>query len=274
MGSANPGNSMGSSIDAVLAGLVQRLPSVLVALALLLLGWLIARLLRAVAVRGAGYIGVLMQRRSGGASPEGMQATSRTLGALVFWTVLLVFLALASDILGLGTLSGLLAKLLDYLPTLAAGLLIVAAGFLLSRLVGELAWSATPGLESSQRVALRRLAQVATLVAALVVGADQMGIRVTWVALLLLMTLATILGGAAVAMSLGARNYVANLIGAFYLRQAFQVGQSVRASGFQGRILDLTATSLVLEIDEGRVVIPARVYLDEPVVLLAEPGDG
>ena len=274
MGSAGLGESIRSSLETALADLVQHLPAVLAALALLLLGWLVAHLLRAIAVRGVGYVVGLLRRRAGGTAADGMQATTRTLGALVFWAVLLLFFAIASDILGLGALTGLLARLLDYLPTLAAGLLIVAAGFLVSRLVGEVVFSATPRLESAQRAALRRLAQFSTLMTALLVGADQMGIHVTWIAVLVLMVLATVLGGAAVAMSLGARTFVANLIGGFYVKQAFRVGQAVRVAGYQGRILDLTATSLVLEIGEGRVVIPARVYLDEPMVLVAESADG
>jgi len=83
-----------------------------------------------------------------------------------------------------------------------------------------------------------------------------------------------VLGGVTIAVSLGARGYVANLIGAHYLRQAFQVGQRVRVGGFDGRILDVTATSLVLETAEGRVALPGRVYHDEPIVLVTRGNDG
>jgi small-conductance mechanosensitive channel len=75
-------------------------------------------------------------------------------------------------------------------------------------------------------------------------------------------------------VSLGARSYVANLIGAHYLRQAFEVGQRVRVSGFEGRIVEVSATSLVLETQEGRVALPGRVYHDEPIVLLSGEGHG
>ena len=42
-------------------------------------------------------------------------------------------------------------------------------------------------------------------------------------------------------------------------------------SGHQGRILDITATGLVLETSEGRVTLPGRVYNDQPILVL--PGN-
>ena len=129
-------------------------------------------------------------------------------------------------------------------------------------------------LEPAQRNALARLAQGGTLVAAILVGADQIGIRVTWIAILAAVVIAAVLGGVTIAVSLGARGYVANLIGAHYLRQAFQVGQRVRVAGFEGRIVEVSATSLVLEAKEGRVALPGRVYHDEPIVLLTGENHG
>ena len=71
----------------------------------------------------------------------------------------------------------------------------------------------------------------------------------------------------ALALSLGARTYVANLIGGHHLRHSFSVGQTVRMGGFEGRILDLTPVAVVLETEEGRVTLPAKVYGEEAIVL-------
>jgi hypothetical protein len=51
------------------------------------------------------------------------------------------------------------------------------------------------------------------------VGAAQIGIRVTWIVVLVIVVVASVLGGALIAVSLGARSYVSNLIGARHLRQ-------------------------------------------------------
>jgi len=150
----------------------------------------------------------------------------------------------------------------------------MVAGTLLARFVGDLVAATATRLAPAQRNALARLAQGATLVTALLVGADQMGVKVTWLAIFAAILVASLLGGVMISASLGARGYVANVIGAHYLRQAFRVGERVRVAGFEGRILEVTPTSLVLESAEGRVSLPGRLYHDEPIVLLPGQGDG
>jgi small-conductance mechanosensitive channel len=103
----------------------------------------------------------------------------------------------------------------------------------------------------------------------MLVGADQVGLKVTWVAILAAVIVASVMGGVAIAVSLGARAYVANLLGAFYLRQALQPGQRVRVAGHEGRIVDVTATSLVLETADGRVLLPGSCYHDDAIVVFA-----
>ncbi len=171
--------------------------------------------------------------------------------------------------LGLQYFTDWLARLLDHLPALAAGLLIVVAGYVLSGFVGDLVQATATRLAPPQRRALSRLARGRTLAVALLVGADQIGLKVTWLAILAAVIVASVLGGVTLAVSLGARGYVANLIGALYLRQAFQIGQRVRVAGFEGRIVEVTATSLVLETSDGRMLLPGARLHDEPIVLCA-----
>lgn len=266
--------SVTSATSALFERLAAHLPSLVGAILLLAAGWLLARLLRVLAVRGMRLAETLIERMAG---PSRLKVgrSANVLGTIVYWVVLLFFVTAATHVLGLQTFTDWLERLLDYLPTLAAGLLIVVAGYVLAGFVADLVLATATRLQSAQRTALARLAQGATLVAAILVGADQIGIRVTWVAILAAVVIAAVLGGVTIAVSLGARGYVANLIGAHYLRQAFQVGQRVRVAGFEGRIVEVSATSLVLEAKEGRVALPGRVYHDEPIVLLTgENGHG
>jgi small-conductance mechanosensitive channel len=269
----NFGDSVTGATRALLERLAAHLPNLIGALLLLAAGWLLARLMRVLAVRGMQLAETLIERLAG---PQRIRVgrSANVLGTIVYWVVLLFFVTAATHVLGLQTFTDWLARLLDYLPTLTAGLLIVIAGYVLASFVADLVAATATRLQPAQRNALARLAQGATLVAAILVGADQIGIKVTWIAILVAVVVASVLGGVTIAVSLGARGYVANLIGAHYLRQAFLVGQRVRVHGFEGRIVEVSATSLVLETKEGRVALPGRVYHDEPIVLITGNGDG
>lgn len=260
--------ALSRATTATVDGLLAQLPQLLGAVALLLVGWLLARLLRLATRRAAALIDSLITR-STGQSRWRVGRSATVLGTVVYWVVLLFFATAATQTLGLQTFTDWLARLLEHLPALAAGLLIVAAGYLFSGFVGDLVQATASAAAAPQRRAMGRLAQGATLMVALLVGADQIGLKVTWVAILAAVLVASVMGGVALALSLGARGYVANLIGAHYLRQALQPGQRVRVAGHEGRIVEVTATSLVLETDDGRVLLPGRLYHDEAVVVFA-----
>ena len=76
------------------------------------------------------------------------------------------------------------------------------------------------------------------------------------------------LGAAALAFGLGAHNTVSNIIAAHYVRKAYRVGDSVRIGKQQGRIIEITQIAVLLDTDEGRVMVPTRQFNEEVSVLL------
>ena len=194
---------------------------------------------------------------------------------VVFWVVVLFFLTAATQVLGLHTFTAWLASVVEYLPTVFAGALIVIAGFMVSRLAREVVEAAAASAGARQRALVGRVVQAAILVTAILVGAEQVGIKVTFLVILAAAAGVALVGAVALALSLGARHYVANLIGGHYLRQRYSVGQHVRVAGYEGRILELTDTAVVLETAEGRASVPAKVFNEEPIVqVVSVPRNG
>ncbi len=267
-------NNLGSALASATAGIVERivafLPSLLGALLLVLVGWLLARILRALTVRALLLVESLASRLSStpGAEPLCMRRAATVLGAIAFWAALLVFVTAATHVLELTSFTDWLARLVGYLPTLAAGVLIVIAGYVLSRFVADLVLASSHRLETTQRALLARVVQVTILTGAILVGADQIGIRITFLAIFAASIGAVVAGGVALAVGLGARDYVANLIGAHYLRQAFAIGQTIRAGAYEGRILEITALGLIIETADGRLTLPGRIYNEQPIAVL------
>ena len=268
-------DSLAAALAQVAARLADYVPSVLGAAVLLFVGWIVARALRGMTVRAMGLLELVLHRvfRGRGASAPALPSSSiRIVGSILFWVVILFFVAAATQVLGLAVFTAWLKDLVGYLPTLVAGALIVLAGVLLSDLARDLTIAALPALPERQRLLVGRAVQGMLLVAAVVVGADQIGIRVTFLVILAAIVAGAVIGGVALAVSLGARTFIGNLIGAHYLRQAFGIGQRVRVAGYEGNIVDLTAVSLVLETADGRVTLPGKVFNEEPIVLVLAPG--
>jgi len=265
-------------LSAFLGKASQFLPKLIGALLLLLVGWLIARLLRSIGTNVVMTVERVLSQSSiarTGASVKLPLISARLLGGILFWLVLLFFVTAATEVMGLGIFTSWLAQLVGYLPTVAAGGLIIVVGVLAARMARQLVEAAPIGEVRAQRELLGRMVQAVILITAILVGADQIGVRVTFVVIMAAVIVAALVGAAALAVSLASRSYVANLIGSHYLRQTYAIGQQVRVDGYEGKILEMSATSLVLETRDGRVSLPAKLFNDAPIVLLIDrPADG
>lgn len=265
--------------EAVIDRIAALAPDLLGALLLLLAGWLLASLLRALSHRVLQWSDRAIERLLGPGRAARLRVarSAAPIGAVVFWAVMLFFAATAAQLLGFDGFTAWLARMLDRLPALLAGLLIIGGGWLLSRFAADLVHESGV-LPPAQRGVAARGVQVAILTGAVLVGADQMGARVTFLAIFVGAVAVAVAGGAVVAISLGARQHVANLIGAQQLRQSFMPGQTIRVGEIEGRILEINAHGALLESEQGRVSVPGHLFSVQPVVLLtaarAEAGGG
>jgi len=219
-------NALAGVLNQTIERLALYLPNVLGAFLLLIIGWIVAHLLRATAVRLTLLGERALARFSvgrGATQTRIPSSSAKIFGNVVFWVVVLFFLTAATQVLGLQTFTTWLARVVDYLPTVFVGALIVIAGFLFSRLARELVQAAAASAGERQRALIGRVVQVSILVTAILVGAEQIGIRVTFLVILAATAGIALLGAVALALSLGARDYVANLIGAHYLRQRYNL---------------------------------------------------
>jgi hypothetical protein len=266
------------TLSEIFDGLIEFLPNLLAAVGFLAAGWLVGRILKALTVRLlgswssriAGGVGRLFRSRD--VERRVRTGTSRpvagAIGRIVFWLVFLVFLAAATEVLGLPVISTWISGVAGYLPrVIAAGLII-----LLGVLAGNLARSAASAGASSAGFAyadvLGRLSQGVIVMISLIVAFDQLGLEITFLIVIAAIILGASLGGAALAFGLGARTAVSNIIAAHYVVKTFRVGHQVRIGEYEGRVLELTPTAVILGTPEGRLVIPAKEFSERASILI------
>ena len=63
---------------------------------------------------------------------------------------------------------------------------------------------------------------------------------------------------------------VANLIASHYLVRVYRPGQRVRIGEIEGRIVEFTRGAVSVETEEGRALVPARLFEDLASVRLDE----
>jgi hypothetical protein len=252
--------------------LLAYLPRVAIAIALLAAGWLVGRLAwwltrrllaRLTRIRG----GKAVERAVRESSVD--RVASEIVSRIVFWTVFVFFAALAGEVLGLVVASNGLSLLMSYLPSVLAAGVILLAGLVL----GNLARDAVATILGSAGIAGEvpgRFARFAVILLMTVVALDQLGIDSTLLILAIGIVLAAILGSVALAVGLGARIEVSNIIAVHYLSRAYSVGQRVRIGEADGRIVEIGLTGVALETAAGRLYVPAKEFSEQVSCLVAE----
>src|SRR3569623_479435 len=173
--------------------------------------------------------------------------------------------------------------LVRLIPNILGAVMVIVAGWLLAKLLrtlavrGLLAKDLVTAAASSAHVAyadvLGRSVQILIFSMAVVIGIDQVGINVTFLVVIVAIILGMIFGGMALAFGLGARQVVSNIVATHYVRQMYQIGDSVAIGTLQGRISHINSVSVVLETAQGRCHVPTALFLSEPSSRLERPLD-
>ena len=246
-------------------------PDLVGAALLFLLGWLLAIGLRALILRlgsGIDRMFYAVRDRFGQTQIELRWPISRIIAHTVYWLVILFFLAAVFKLLALPGLADAFAQILLYLPLLLVWAVVLFAVYMASGLAASAVTRAARSSGLASAGLLGRLARVFILAFAIIIVASQLGIDVTLLVNVVTIATAVLLGGAAVAFGIGAGGIAGNIIAAHYVRRSYRVGQRVAVGSFRGDILEITRTAVILDAEEGRTMVPARLFNENVSVLV------
>lgn len=252
-------------------------PDLVGAALLFLLGWLLAVVLRALILRlgtGIDRMYYAARDRIGQSQVELRWPISRIAAHTVYWLVIVFFLAVVSKLLELPGLADLFSQVLLYLPLLVVWAVILFAVYLGSGLAANVVTVAARSAGLANAALLGRLSRVFILTFAVIIVVGQLGIDVTLLVNVVTIVTAMLLGGAAVAFGIGAGGVAGNIIAAHYVRQSYRPGQRVRMGSFEGEILEISRSAVILDTGEGRTLVPARLFNESASVLVDEDRDG
>ena len=254
---------------------VAQQPRLFSAAALLVVGVGLALLLRLLAVRLVRALERIVPGRALRGGPPRLTIDRRIadiIGLIVFWTVLLFFIAAAADTVGLPLLGASVSGLGFYVPRLLGAVLVVIIGLVVGNLARDAVTATAAAAGAPFAAAVGQIVRVAILVAASLIAVGQLGIDITLLTAILSVMVAAVLGAFALAFGLGARTAVSNIIGAHYLRQTFQAGHTVRFGAIEGTVAAITSTAVVIRVPDGQVVVPAKQFSESVSMLVTGGG--
>jgi small-conductance mechanosensitive channel len=228
------------------------------AAAVLVVGVILAFAARSVALR---LLGRVLPPSDGRPSP---QARSAARGLL--WFLLLATVVVATSLLAPDLLADVPAQVVRWLPRLGVALVLLWLGAIAASLLRQLVQT---GLERIEVANARLLGQVVYWVVlglAILMAADELGVR-TGVLQTLLFVLLVVAGvTAALAVGLGGWTLASNVIAGRYVEDRFTVGQQIEVDQFKGTIVEVGLASVTIADADGALVeIPHGFLLTRPV---------
>jgi hypothetical protein len=193
------------------------LPRLLIAVLVVLGGWLLAKVARFSATKALRAINfnILTERsgldgflKKGGMSSD----TSAIFSVLVYWMVILTALLIAFNGLGLTYITELLGRVVWFVPNVFVALLVLAFGSYFARFIGDAVVTYCLNIKLQDASFLGKLAQYCIMVFVVLIALDQVKVGGDIVRQSFLLILGGIVFALALAFGLGGRDWAAERI--------------------------------------------------------------
>jgi hypothetical protein len=204
-------------MDAILAAFLLAIPSIVGALLLLVLGWIVAGIVGGLVTRLLRKVGLDQLATKAGITAFLQRARMKLdaaglVGGIITWYVRLIFVVMAANAVGITAVSSVLSQIIGFIPNLLVALLILGAFAWLAGVTRNLVTGATESAGVQNSGALATLAYATVLGFGIVAAASQIGVAATLINILFTGLVAAIALAFGLAFGLGGREEAARVL--------------------------------------------------------------
>ena len=262
---------LAASFNIYLSGIIDSLPTLVAGLIVLIVGWLLAKLVRTIVRRAlAGKLDSIVQSTgmNGLFRKLGIHSVGRFTASVFYGAVLVVFVMAAADIMGMERLQAGVAAFIAYLPTLLTALTIFVAGLWAGEKVTSTitALTETMGLNGGRSMA-RVLGGLVVLFIS-ITALNVAGVDTELITSNLQIILAGVLLAFGLAYAYASRDILTNILSSFYGKERFKPGMRIRIGEDEGVIERIDSISITLRTQDREVLIPTSRLINERIEVL------
>ena len=249
------------------------LPRLITFAVILLIGYIIARIVRTLLTKGlraihfddvADRAGVTRALQLAGTRLD----AAAVLAAVAFWWIFLVFIEMAVNALGLTQISDFINAVLGYLPNVFVAILILIIGSLLANVVAGVVRGAAGEAGLTTAGLLADVARWAILVFAFLAALTQLNVAQNMVFILFAAFVGMIALAGGLALGLGGVDSARSLLSGWTLGRMLQPGQRVLIGQQQGTVVRHDLNTTVVDTGTGQVSIPNSDLTHERITML------
>jgi small-conductance mechanosensitive channel len=253
---------------------METIPSLLIAIIVMLIAWLLARLI------SGGFERVLKTVKFDQLSEKikitsflqqaGIQMTpSAIIGRFIYWVFVLLIIASAAETLNWSAVSYQIQQFLNYLPNLMTAILVFIVGSYLTSLVRDFVRSSATSLGISTGKILSTVIYYVLFIMVVLTAMEQAKIDTKILSANLLIIIGAIMLSGAISYGIASKDVLSNILAGFFNKRTFQKGMVIEIDGIRGTIVETNNVAVTLQTsDTERVVIPAHQLLTSKVKII------
>ncbi len=247
------------------------IPDVLLALVLLFLGFVFAKIIAKVVSTGFAKLGLdgLLERAgvTGVLQRAGIKAAPGAfLAKLFFWVAMLFVIKVAATQAKIDDISNIIIAIINFMPNAITAALIMLVGFIVADIIKNAVFSSldAAGLEYARTLSKVVFGFIFILV--LTVALAKINIQTELLNATVMILLGALGLALAISMGLGLKGMARNIVSGVYSRDIYKVGTEIEYDGEAMTVAGVgPVTTKLKRADGGFVIVPNEKLISEPV---------
>lgn len=248
-----------SSLNTQWLEFIDILPNIVGAAIILLIGLIIAYVLKKISITLFRRFGLDRVSKNAGVSgvmeDAGLSKRPSILaGKIVFWLVFFVFLVPAANTLGLTELVSLFKGIISFLPKIITALIIIVFGAMFAQFLRRSIISKPATIDSNSAKSLGNFVYGIMIIVIILVALEQLDVETELLRSLIKLIVAGIMLTLAISLGFGAKGIALNLLSGINAREHFNVGDKIEINDVVGTIKEVSTLSTIVTVSENEAV--------------------
>ncbi len=267
---ANSGIDPWKLLQDLLTQFASVIPNLLGALAIFLIGLVVAKLVAKMARRilvaiGADRVAERLNEIEIVYKSNIRIVPSALLSKVAYYFLLFIFVVAATDVLNMPAISKLMGDILNYVPILISAMAVFIIGLLLADFLKNIVKTTCDSLGIPAASMISNVVFYFLFLNVAMIALSQARIDTDFIQDNLSILFAGIVLAFAIGYGFASRNIVANFLASFYNKGKVKAGDTVAIGGVKGRVLDIDNATITLEVDGREVLIPLSKLASENI---------
>lgn len=184
---------------------------------------------------------------------------------ILYYYILLMFITIATTLMGIKALSDMIASLIILIPNLIVAGIMIFAGIIIADAMKNAVVNICKSLKIDSGKLLGSIVFSFFLIIIIIAALKQAGIETS----LLESSFNLIIGGVIFAFAVGygmaSKDVLSNILSSFYSKNKYKEGQTIAIDGVKGGILSIDITSITLSTGDSQTVFPLSTLQNKKV---------